>query len=126
MAYKTATLKKKALEAIEKHRLIFIEDVIAYLPCAKPTFYEHFPNESDNRKAIDEGLERNRVDIKVSLRAKWYKSDNATLQMGLMKLVSSDEELRKLSMEHREHSGNIALRNWAVQKASDSAEGNDQ
>lgn len=25
-----------------------------------------------------------------------------------------------------EHSGNIALRNWAVQKASDSAEGNDQ
>jgi len=36
------------------------------------------------------------------MRSKWYKSENATLQMGLMKLISTDEELRKLSMQHNE------------------------
>ena len=41
MAYKTEELEIKSLEAIEKHKLFFIEDVVAFLPCTKTTFYEH-------------------------------------------------------------------------------------
>ncbi len=108
MAYNTNKLKKQALKAIKEHGLYFIEDVIAYLPCSKPTFYDHFPNESDIYKSIVEELEENRIVDKVSMRKKWKDSDNATLQMGLMKLLSSDEERRRLSMEYREHSGTIA------------------
>lgn len=105
--YRTEDLLKTAKEAILKNKLIFIEDIIAFLPCHKSTFYEHFPNESDNYKTLVDMLETNRTTIKVSLRKKWYDSDNATLQMGLMKLIANPEEHRRLSQTHQEHSGEI-------------------
>ena len=52
MAYKTEDLERLAVDAIQKNRLIFIEDIVAYLPCSKSTFYEHFPNESDLYKKL--------------------------------------------------------------------------
>ena len=100
MAYKTEDLLKTAMEAIEKHKLFFIEDIIAYLPCAKPTFYEHFPNESNDYKTMFEALERNRINLKVTMRSKWYKSDAPALQMALMKLICSDDERKKLAMSY--------------------------
>ena len=109
MAYDTKELKEKAEKAIKEHGLYFIEDIVAYLPCSKSTFYEHIPNESNDYKSIVELLEENRINDKVSMRKKWKDSDNATLQMGLMKLLSTDEERRRLSMEYREHSGEVAI-----------------
>ena len=97
MAYKTEELEKKSLEAIDKHKLFFIEDVVAFLPCTKTTFYEHKLHESN---AIKEALEKNKVEIKTSMRSKWYKSNAPALQMALMKLIATPEELRKLSMTH--------------------------
>ena len=96
MAYKTEELEKQALEAIEKHKLFFIEDIVSYLPCNKTTFYEHKLNESND---IKEALLKVKTDIKVSMRSKWYKSENATLQMGLMKLIASDDERKRLSQK---------------------------
>lgn len=106
MAYKTEDLQEQALQAIEEHGLYFISDVIACLPCDKTTFYAHKLNESND---IKRALERNRINAKIEMRKKWLKSDNATMQMGLMKLLSEDEELRKLAMEYREHSGEVNL-----------------
>ena len=97
--YKTEDLLKTAKEAIIKNRLIFIEDIIAFLPCHKSTFYEHFPNESDNYKTMFDMLETNRTTLKVSMRSKWYTSNAPALQMALMKLIASPEELRRLSMQ---------------------------
>ena len=102
MAYKTEDLLKTAKEAIIKNRLIFIEDIIAFLPCHKSTFYEHFPNESDNYKTMFDMLETNRTTLKVSMRSKWYTSNAPALQMALMKLIATPEELRKLSMQYVE------------------------
>jgi hypothetical protein len=99
MAYNTEDLLQKAMEAIEKNKLFFIEDIIAYLPCGKTAFYEHFPNETNNYKKMLEALEKNRTELKVSMRSKWYKSNAPALQMALMKLIASPEELRKLSMQ---------------------------
>jgi hypothetical protein len=99
MAYKTEDLLQKAMEAIEKNKLFFIEDIIAYLPCGKTAFYEHFPNETNNYKKMLEALEKNRTELKVSMRSKWYKSNAPALQMALMKLIATPEELRKLSMQ---------------------------
>jgi hypothetical protein len=48
MAYKTKELEKQALEAIKEHGLVFIEEIVAFLPCSKPTFYEHGLNELDS------------------------------------------------------------------------------
>lgn len=100
--YKTKDLLKTAKEAIIKNKLIFIEDIIAFLPCHKSTFYEHFPNESDNYKMMFDMLETNRTELKVSMRSKWYKSNAPALQMALMKLIATPEELKKLSMQYIE------------------------
>ena len=34
---------------------------------------------------------------------KWFDSNNATLQIGLMKLLGSDEERKKLSSSYLDH-----------------------
>jgi len=96
MAYKYKELEKQALEAIEKHKLFFIEDVVCYMDCSKTTFYSYKLNESDTIKEL---LTKVKTELKVSMRSKWYKSTNATLQMGLMKLISNDIEIKKLSMQ---------------------------
>lgn len=100
MAYKTEDLFNTAIEQIKKHKLFFIEDIISFLPCRKSTFYEHFPNDSDYYKKMFEELERNRTELKVSMRSKWYKSNAPALQMALMKLIASPDELKRLSMQH--------------------------
>jgi hypothetical protein len=99
MAYNTEDLFNTAIEQIKKHKLFFIEDIIAFLPCRKSTFYEHFPNDSDYYKRMFEELEQNRTELKVSMRSKWYKSNAPALQMALMKLIATPEELKKLSMQ---------------------------
>ena len=92
MAYKTSELKKNAKEAIKKYKLIFIQDIIDYLGISKDTFYVHFPHESDSYKDLFNLLIKNRIDMKIGMRHKWYNSDNATLQMGFMKLIGTEEE----------------------------------
>jgi hypothetical protein len=97
MAYDKKKLEQQSLAAIEKHKLFFIQDVIAYLPCTSATFYNF---ELEKLETIKDALTKVKTDIKVSMRSKWYKSDAPALQIGLMKLLSTDEELRKLSMQH--------------------------
>ena len=105
MAYKTSVLRKIAIEAITKNKLIFIWEIISYLPCHKSTFYDHFPDDSNGHKELVTLTDKNKVEIKASLRAKWYKSDNATLQIALMRLCATDPERRKLAMNYIEHTG---------------------
>jgi len=107
MAYDKKKILKQALEQIEKHKLFFVEDVVAYLPCDKTTFYRFFKVEGNEYNTIKGALDENRINIKVSMRSKWYKSENATLQMGLMKLIGTDEEAHRLNGSHtkNEHTG---------------------
>ena len=100
MAYNKTLIYEQAKEMIVKHKLFFIEDIVAFLPISKPTFYEFFKIDSNEFNELKEMLETNRIEIKSSMRSKWYKSDNATLQMALMKLICSDDERKKLSMNH--------------------------
>ena len=117
--YKTEDLFNTAKEAIIKNRLIFIEDIIAFLPCHKSTFYEHFPNESDNYKTMFDMLETNRTTLKVSMRSKWYTSNAPALQMALMKLIASPEELKKLSMQYIESDNKNRNENFDISKIYD-------
>lgn len=99
MAYNTDEMKQQALEAIKKHNLLFITDIFAYVPFSKATFYNHELEQLDDIKSA---LDKNKVDMKVSMRQKWYESDNATLQIGLMKLISDDDEAHRLNGTKRE------------------------
>ena len=99
MAYNTATLKKQALEAIEKHKLFTIEDVVAFIGCARSTFYVYIPDKSDAHKEIEELMQRKRIELKISMRKKWFESDAPALQLGLYKLIATQEERSALSMK---------------------------
>ena len=101
MAYDKKKIYEQAKEVIIKHKLFFIEDIVAFLPCDKTTFYRFFDINSNEYNELKELLETNRIELKVSMRSKWYKSNSPALQMALMKLIASPEELRKLSMTHQ-------------------------
>lgn len=102
MAYDRKKIFEQAKEMIVKHKLFFVEDIIAFLPCSKSSFYDFFPDGSDELDILKELLEQQRVTLKVGMRSKWYKSDNATLQVSLMKLICTDDERKKLSMHQAE------------------------
>ena len=40
--------------------------------------------------------------MKISMRDKWYKSENATLQVCLMKLIADEDEAHRLNGTKRE------------------------
>lgn len=102
MAYDRNKVFEQAKEMIVKHKLFFIEDIVAFLPISKPTFYDYFKPDSNEFNELKELLETNRTELKVSMRSKWYKSNAPALQMALMKLIASPEELRKLSMTYQD------------------------
>lgn len=102
MAYDKKKILKDAIELIEKHHLIFIDDVVSLLPIGKTAFYSMFPSESNELNDIKRLLDKNRISMKSNMRKKWYQSDNATLQVALMKLIATDDEAARLSGTPRE------------------------
>lgn len=108
MALKKADMIKQCIDIIIKHKLVFIEDIVAYTPFGKTTFYAHTLNEVNE---IKDALEKNKVDIKNGLRAKWYKGDNSTAQIALYKLIGTEDETDRLngSKQKIEHSGSVNL-----------------
>jgi len=99
MAYDKQKIFEQAKEMIVKHKLFFVEDIIAFLPIASSTFYLWEMEKSEELKGL---LQTNRIELKVSMRSKWYKSNAPALQMALMKLIATPEELKKLSMQYIE------------------------
>lgn len=108
MRYNTDKLEQEALEAIEKYRLFFIEDVVVYVSCSRATFYNHGLDKLDT---IKEALAKNKIDIKVSMRNKWFLSESATLQVALMKMIATDDEAHRLNGSRQEikHQGAVPI-----------------
>lgn len=103
MAYDKVKIFEQAKEMIVKHKLFFIDDIVSFLPISTSTFYEWKLQESEELKGL---LETNRVELKVSMRSKWYKSNAPALQMALMKLIATPDELKKLAMNFTDHTTN--------------------
>lgn len=95
--YDRNQIYENAKEVTKSKRLIWIEEIISFLPISKQTFYQFFPINSDEYDTLKAILEDNRVSLKTAMRQKWYDSDNATLQIGLMKLISTEEEAARLN-----------------------------
>lgn len=102
MAYNTQDLLAKAVKIIPEKNLFFFEDVYTFLGISVSTFYEHFPKGSKDYKTIADLLNQNAVATKHSMRNKWYKSDNATLQVALMKMIGNDEDRKRLTKTHQD------------------------
>jgi len=102
MAYDMKKIEKMALDAIKEHRLIYIEEVVSFLPCSKETFYVHKLHESD---AIKKAIMDVKIAGKSDLRKKWSEQRNATTELALYKLYANEEEFNRLSLNKNEHTG---------------------
>lgn len=102
MAYDKKKIYEQAKEAIVKHNLFFIEDIIAFVPCGRSWFYENFKDGTDEMDNLKQLLEDNRIKTKSSIRAKLYKSQKAAELLALYKLICTDDERKKLSMQYNE------------------------
>ena len=101
--YDPKIIFEKAKELIPKHKLIFVSDVIALLGIATSTFYEKFPANSEEMEELKGLMETNRISIAISLRKKWFDSENATLQLALYKLIATNDERKMLQQSYVDH-----------------------
>ena len=72
----------------------------------KTTLYNHFPIDTDDFNELTTLLNENKISLKVSLRKKWFDSDNATTQMALYKLCSTPEEHKMLQQNYTDVTSN--------------------
>jgi hypothetical protein len=106
MAYDKKELEKKALIAIEEHKLMFMEHIIAFLPCSKTTFYDLELNQSDT---IKKAVEEMRISKKTKMLSNWIDSETPSLQIAAMKMISEEHEAHRLNGTRQEikHDGGI-------------------
>lgn len=109
MAYNKEKIYDQAIEAITKNNLFFIEDIVAFIPCSKPTFYEFFPIESNKLNDIKELLEQNKIKTKSAIRSKLFKSEKAGELLALYRLICTEYERKMLNQQYIEQSGNIGI-----------------
>lgn len=119
MAYDRKKIFEQAKEMIVKKKLFFVEDIVAFLPCGKTAFYEFFAPDTNEMNELKELLNQNRTELKVSMRSKWYNSNAPALQMALMKLIATPEELRKLSMQFVESENTNTNKNFEIKSLLD-------
>lgn len=101
--YNTTEIFEQSKKLIVKHKLLFIQDVVDFLPITRQTFYRYFPLESEEMQEIKKLIDENKISIKSNLRAKWYNSDNATLQLALYRLTANEDEHRMLNQRYIDH-----------------------
>ena len=105
MAFDRDKLYQQAETAITENNLFFIEDVVAFIPCSKPTFYEYFPIESNEFNNLKDLLVRNKIRTKSAIRAKLYKSPKASELLALYRLICTPEERKMLNQNYIELTG---------------------
>ena len=101
MAYDRQLIFQQAQAAIRDHNLFFIEDVVAYLPICRATFYNLFDEDLDKLDTVKKMLEDNKIRTKASIRNKLYKGKGGDL-IALYKMICTDEERKALSMSYVE------------------------
>ena len=93
-----AKYEKDILKVIKENNLFVITDIFAfYTGCSRATFYN---NKLDKLDTIKKAIDDNKKKTCQSLKNKWYKSDNPTLQIALFKTISSESDLRKLAQSY--------------------------
>ena len=107
MAYDKNKIYEQAEEAIKKNNLFFVEDIVAFLPCCKKTFYEFFPIESNELHKLKDLLEDNKIKTKSSIRAKLWKSNRASELLALYRLIATPEEHQKLNQSYVEQTTRV-------------------
>ena len=90
--------EKGILEAIQKHPIFCFNDIFVYYEaCSRATAYNH---NLDKLDSIKEAMFKNRRKGVTSLKAKWLKSENPTLQLAVMRMICEPDEHRALNQNY--------------------------
>lgn len=92
MAYDKQEILEQCREIIPTEGVIFVEELVAWLPISKTTLYEMFPPKSNELDELKGLINQNKIKTKTMLRRKWANTDNATLNIALYKLTATKEE----------------------------------
>lgn len=103
MRYDKEDLYKRAKKAVADNNLFFVEDIVAFLPCSRSTFYDFFPDGSDELDTLKDLLDDNKIKTKSSIRAKLWKSNKAAELLALYRLIATPDEHRKLNQSYLDH-----------------------
>jgi hypothetical protein len=95
MAYDREELIKKALDLIEPEQVTDLGELAGALGISKTTLYAFGLNELDE---IKEAIDKVKRTIFNKMRRKWRDSENATLQIAEARLLSTDEQLERLTI----------------------------
>ena len=102
--------EEEILKMINKHPIYSFKDIFVYYKgCSRATAYNHGLDKLDS---IKEAIYSNKRKGVTSLLAKWINSDNATLNIAAMRMISDDTERRKLNQQYieQEHTVNDGIR----------------
>jgi hypothetical protein len=103
MAHDRAKIFEQAKDVIVKNNLFFVEDIVAFIPCSKATFYEFYPVDSDELNTLKDLLNENKVKTKSAIRSKLFKSQKAAELLALYRLICTPEEHQKLNQQYIDH-----------------------
>jgi len=103
MAHDRNKIYEQAQEAIKANNLFFVEDIVAFIPISKPTFYEFYPLESNELNTLKALLEENKVKTKSAIRKKLFKSEKAAELLALYRLICTKEEHQLLNQQYIDH-----------------------
>lgn len=101
MKAKAKKYEKELLEVIKSKKIAFFDHCFGFTSFSRATAYNH---SLDNLDSIKDAINENRVTAKNYMLNKWIASDNATLQISAMRLLSDSEEHQKLNQSYVDHS----------------------
>jgi len=87
--YDYEELLQMSKDAISKYMLTVTEDIIAFLPCCKKTFYNYKLHEIHELKDL---VNANKIKMKQGLKKKWYDEGSAAERIALYKLLGTQDE----------------------------------
>ncbi len=75
--------------------ILFITDLVAFLPISRATFYNYGLDKLD---ILKEEIDNNRIRTKQALRAKWANSKSPALQIALYRMIATKEEKEAIAL----------------------------
>lgn len=99
MKNKAKKYEKELLKVIKDKKIAFFDHCFGFTSFSRATAYNH---SLDNLDSIKNAINQNRVTAKNYMLNKWIGSENATLQISAMRLLSDTEEHKKLNQSYVE------------------------
>lgn len=86
------------LEIIRNRQLniLFITDLVAFLPISRATFYNYGLDKLD---ILKEEIDKNRIFTKQQLRLNWANSKSPALQIALYRMIATKEEKEAITIQ---------------------------